>query len=81
MQESADETGRIRSAYLLTLSRPATTAETDEALRFLANTVDPAASAWQPGQQKSTDMKLLSWPEHRFIDIGFGLPKLARRSR
>src|SRR5688572_21051741 len=53
----------------------------DGALCFLANTVDPAASAWQPGQRKATDMKLLSWPEHRFVDIGFGLPKLARRSR
>jgi hypothetical protein len=53
----------------------------DGSVRFLANTVDPAASAWQPGERKTTDMKLLSWPEHRFIDIGFGLPKFARRSR
>jgi hypothetical protein len=51
----------------------------DGSLRFLANTVDPSAAAWQPGQRKSTDMKLLSWPEHRFIDIGFGLPKFPRR--
>jgi hypothetical protein len=53
----------------------------DGSMRFLANTVDFTASAWQPAHRKPTDMKLLSWPEHRFIDIGFGLPKLTRRKR
>jgi hypothetical protein len=55
---------------------------TDEgALRFLANTVEPSSPAWRPGQRDLMEMKLLSWPEHRFIDIGFGLPKLGRRRR
>jgi hypothetical protein len=53
----------------------------DGVLNFLANTVDPAAPEWEPGQRASREMKLLSWPEHRFIDIGFGLPKFGRRAR
>jgi hypothetical protein len=53
----------------------------DGALRFLANTVDPSLRAMAPGQLPAMEMKLLSWPEHRFVDIGFGLPKLARRPR
>lgn len=52
----------------------------DGALRFLANTVDPSARAMVPGHLPLAGMKLLSWPEHRFVDIGFGLPKLARGS-
>lgn len=53
----------------------------DGSLRFLANTVDPSARAMAPGHVPVGAMKLLSWPEHRFIDIGFGLPKLAPRAR
>ena len=49
--------------------------------RFLANTVDPSARTMMPGHVPLGAMKMLSWPEHRFIDIGFGLPKLARRAR
>lgn len=45
--------------------------------RFLANTVDPGARGMVPGQVPTGDMKMLSWAEHRFIDIGFGLPKIA----
>jgi hypothetical protein len=33
----------------------------------------------RPGLVPTTDMKLLSWREHRFIDIGFGLPELQRK--
>jgi hypothetical protein len=29
----------------------------------------------------TVEMKLLAWPEHRFVDIGFGLPKLSRCAR
>jgi hypothetical protein len=53
----------------------------DGALRFLANTVDPSTRALVPGHLPAVEMKLLSWPAHRFVDIGFGLPKLARRPR
>lgn len=49
--------------------------------RFLANTVDPGARALAVGQIPTGDMKMLSWAEHRFIDIGFGLPKLAPSPR
>lgn len=53
----------------------------DGSPRFLANTVDPSTRAMVPGDVPVGAMKLLSWPEHRFIDIGFGLPTLARRAR
>lgn len=53
----------------------------DGSLRFLANTVDPGAPEWEPGQRAARELKFLSWPEHRFIDIGFGLPKLGPRRR
>jgi hypothetical protein len=53
----------------------------DGSLRFLANTVDPSTRAMGPGREKTTEMKLLSWPEHRFVDIGFGLPKFLRTPR
>jgi hypothetical protein len=53
----------------------------DGSLRFLANTVDPSVRAVGPGHVPMMDMKLLSWPEHRFIDIGFGLPKFERKPR
>jgi len=53
----------------------------DGSLRFLANTVDPSLRAMGPGNVPTTEMKLLSWPEHRFVDIGFGLPKFERKPR
>lgn len=53
----------------------------DGTLRFLANTVDPGTSAMMPGQAQAVDMKMMSWAAHRFIDIGFGLPKLASAPR
>ena len=53
----------------------------DESLRFLANTVDPGARAMLPSDLPTGAMTMLSWPEHRFIDIGFGLPKLAPAPR
>lgn len=49
--------------------------------RFLANTVDPGARAMVPVDLPAGAMKMLAWPEHRFIDIGFGLPKLAPAPR
>jgi hypothetical protein len=49
--------------------------------RFLANTVDPGARAVLPDRLPGGDMKMLSWPEHRFVDIGFGLPSFARAPR
>ncbi len=51
----------------------------DGSLRFLAGTVEPVAPGMRPDQASAVTAKLLSWLEHRFIDIGFGLPKLARR--
>jgi hypothetical protein len=51
----------------------------DGALRFLANTVDPSMQAMAPGRVPAVEMKLRTWPEHRFIDVGFGVPKLPRR--
>jgi len=53
----------------------------DGSIRFLANTVEPRAPRLEPGVIEPVEMKLLSWAEHRFIDIGFGLPKLPRRPR
>ena len=53
----------------------------DGSLRFLANTVDTGARAMAPGHMPAGEAKLLAWPEHRFVDIGFGLPKLARPAR
>ena len=53
----------------------------DGSMRFLANTVEPSARDMISGGVPSVAMKLLAWPEHRFIDIGFGLPKLSRRAR
>ncbi len=53
----------------------------DGTARFLANTVDPGARAMVPGQVPHGDMKMMSWAEHRFVDIGFGLPKLAPATR
>jgi hypothetical protein len=46
--------------------------------RFLANTVEPRSSLSIVGVTDLLAMQFLSWPEHRFIDIGFGLPRLAR---
>ncbi len=51
----------------------------DGTLRFLANTVELVANGRRADTVAAVDMKLLAWPEHRFVDIGFGLPKLARR--
>ena len=51
----------------------------DGALRFLGDTVEPSTPADLLRTATAVEMKLLSWPEHRFIDIGFGLPKLKRR--
>jgi hypothetical protein len=50
----------------------------DGALRFLANTVEPSARTLASGRARTMAMKLLAWLEHRFVDIGFGLPKLDR---
>jgi hypothetical protein len=50
----------------------------DGALRFLANTVEPRSSLTLVGVADLMAMKFLAWPEHRFVDIGFGLPRLAR---
>jgi len=51
----------------------------DGALRFLANTVERLPDGRRLDSAAAVDMKLLSWPEHRFVDIGFGLPKIPRR--
>jgi hypothetical protein len=51
----------------------------DGSLRFLANTVEPRSPRLEAVKFALVEMKLLSWAEHRFIDIGFGLPKLPRR--
>lgn len=51
----------------------------DGSLRFLANTVEASQRAMAPGRTVTVEMKLLSWPEHRFVDIGFGLPKFRSR--
>ncbi len=53
----------------------------DGTARFLANTVDPGARAMLPGQAQAVDMKMMSWAAHRFVDIGFGLPKFAHAAR
>jgi len=53
----------------------------DGTLRFLANTVEPSARDMISGGVPMMEMKLLAWPEHRFVDIGFGLPKLSRGAR
>jgi hypothetical protein len=47
--------------------------------RFLANTVARLPDGRRPNPNPAVDVKLLSWPDHRFLDIGFGLPKLASR--
>lgn len=49
--------------------------------RFLANTVDPGTRAMAPARVTAGDMKMLSWAEHRFVDIGFGLPNFAPAPR
>lgn len=46
--------------------------------RFLANTVDRLPDGRRLDPNAAIDVKLLSWSEHRFLDIGFGLPKLPR---
>lgn len=50
----------------------------DGSPRFLANTVErlPNGRRLDPGA--AVDVKLLAWPEHRFLDIGYGMPKLPR---
>jgi hypothetical protein len=53
----------------------------DETVRFLANTVEPRSNLTLIGVTDLLEMKFLSWPEHRFVDIGFGLPRLARPER
>ena len=53
----------------------------DGALRFLANTVEPSARDMISNGVPMMEMKLLAWSEHRFVDIGFGLPKLSRGPR
>ncbi len=50
----------------------------DGSVRFIANTVEPRARA-EPGPPP--EIRLLSWLEHRFVDIGFGLPKFPRPAR
>jgi hypothetical protein len=46
--------------------------------RFLANTVEPRSPRSLVGVADLMAMKFLSWPEHRFVDLGFGLPRLPR---
>lgn len=48
----------------------------DGEMRFLANTVVPWTDRSRYDRATTVDMQVLSWPEHRFIDIGFGVPKL-----
>ena len=47
--------------------------------RFLANTVEAYRGRDRFEPQLAADMVLLSWLQHRFIDIGFGEPKFPRR--
>jgi hypothetical protein len=47
--------------------------------RFLGNTVEPCAPERRTDKGGSVTLELLSWREHRFVDIGFGLPRFPRR--
>ena len=53
----------------------------DGSLRFLGGTIEPCSPAVRPDRAGAAEAKMLSWPEHRFIDIGFGLPKFPRGAR
>ena len=46
--------------------------------RFLANTVERLPDGQRRDAKSAVDVKLLAWSEHRFLDIGAGLPKLPR---
>jgi hypothetical protein len=45
--------------------------------RFLVTTVEPHPDRAR-FKRAALSMRFLSWPEHRFVDIGFGLPRLGR---
>jgi hypothetical protein len=48
------------------------------ATRFLANTIELQSAMSLIGISDPLTLRFLSWPKHRFIDIGFGLPRLGR---